>query len=333
MESQLPLIWAGIIVFSVAMYVILDGYDLGIGILFLFGRDEAERDRMMNSIAPFWDGNETWLVLGGAGLLGAFPVTYSVLLPAVYLPIIVMLMGLIFRGVAFEFRFKAKPRHRKWDLAFCAGSIVATFCQGVVLGAFIQGVEVEGRRFAGGAWDWLTPFSVLTGFALISGYALLGATWIGLRTEGALAGRFRDLIPLALAVVLGFIGTISLWTPLQNPEIAGRWFAWPNVAYLSPVPIMTALTAWGIVSASRTGRPLMPFLLSIILFLLCFLGLGISLFPYAPPPHVTLWEAAASSSSLEFMLFGAAILIPLILGYTALNYRVFWGKEHDGYGH
>ncbi len=186
---DLPLLWAAIIVVGVVMYVLLDGFDLGVGILFPFLPTDQDRDLAMNSVAPIWDGNETWLVLGGAGLFAAFPLAYAVILPGTYLPLIIMLLGLIFRGVAFEFRFKAHHRRHLWDKAFHYGSLAATIAQGMVLGAFIQGFEVENRQFAGGMFDWLTPFSLLTGAALISGYALLGATWLIMKTERELQER------------------------------------------------------------------------------------------------------------------------------------------------
>jgi cytochrome d ubiquinol oxidase subunit II len=287
----------------------------------------------MNSLAPIWDGNETWLVLGGAGLLGAFPVAYAVILPGTYLPLLLMLIALIFRGVAFEFRFKAETSRHWWDKAFHYGSVLATFAQGMVLGAFIQGFEVEGREYAGGMLDWLTPFTILTGIALIAGYALLGATWLIWKTEGELQDRCYDWSSMLLLAVLAFIGVVSLWTPFLDTDIATRWFRWPNIAYLSPVPLVTALTAFALYRALQMRRERAPFALSMVLFLLSFLGLGISLWPHAVPPEVTIFDAAAAPATQIFLLIGVAILLPFVIGYQALTYYVFRGKVREGEGY
>ena len=291
----LPVVWAGIIGIAVALYVILDGFDLGLGILFPFTPEEERRDVMMNSVAPFWDGNETWLVLGGGGLLVAFPLAYAVIMPALYLPIIIMLLGLVFRGVAFEFRWVAKPSHAFWDNAFAYGSIVATFMQGVMLGGFLQGITVENRQFAGGTFDWFAPFPLFTGFALIVGYALLGATWLVMKTEGEVAVNARRWAQYLLLAVLVIMVIISLWTPLAFDRIAERWFTWPNLLYLSPVPLLTAAAAFAAGGGWRTGRDVMPFLSAVALFLLGFVGLAISNVPYLVPPALTFWDAAARS--------------------------------------
>src|SRR5438270_1026547 len=214
MESYLPVIWAAIIGLAVAMYVILDGFDLGIGILFPFAKTEHERDQMMNSVAPFWDGNETWLVLGGAGMMVAFPLAYSIILPALYLPVIIMLLALVFRGVAFEFRWIAGSSKGQWTFAFTVGSALAAFCQGLILGGLIQGVKVENGAFAGGAFDWATPFAALCGLGLMAGYALLGATWLTMKTEGSVAQHARAEAKLLLIVVLACMVVVSLWTLL-----------------------------------------------------------------------------------------------------------------------
>jgi cytochrome d ubiquinol oxidase subunit II len=333
MAMDLPLIWACIIGFGVFMYVLMDGFDLGVGILFRAAPSERDRDIMMNSVAPIWDGNETWLVLGGAGLLAAFPLAYAVLLPAFYLPLLVMLIALIFRGVAFEFRFKSTRRRFLWDASFNVGSTVATFAQGVVLGTFIQGVEVADRAYAGGSFAWLNPFSLVTGVALIAGYTLLGSCWLIMKTDGALQIWAYEVARLALFVVLGFIVLVSLWTPFVDPSIAARWFSWPNIALLSPVPVLTALLALWLYRALEDGAEVLPFILTMSLFLLCFAGLGISLWPYIIPYEVSIWEAAAQPESLVFVLVGLAFLIPLILAYTAYSYYVFRGKvtAEEGY--
>jgi cytochrome bd ubiquinol oxidase subunit II len=333
MEWYLPVIWAALIGTAVAMYVVLDGFDLGVGILFPFAREERERDQMMNSVAPFWDGNETWLVLGGGGLWVAFPQAYAVIMPAFYLPVIVMLLALVFRGVAFEFRWVAVTSKRYWNFAFAAGSALAAFCQGVILGGLIQGIRVENGVFAGGTFDWLTPFALLCGLGVVAGYALLGATWLVMKTDGAVAERNRAHGKILLFVVLGFMAAVSLWTPLAVPRIAERWFSLPNFFYLWPVPLITALTAFAAWRWLEGGRDIPPFLASIALFLLGYLGLVISSFPYLVPPSLTIWQAAASPSSQMFMLVGTLVLLPIILGYIVFVYWLFRGKVREGEGY
>lgn len=329
---DLPTVWALLLALAILLYAILDGFDLGVGILFPWGRDAAERDVMMQSVAPVWDGNETWLVFGGAGLFAAFPLAYSVLMPALYVPVLVMLFALVFRGVAFEFRFKADRSRGVWDGAFNFGSSLAAFSQGVILGAFIQGFEVSGRSYAGGPFDWLTPFSLMTGFALMCGYSLLGATWLILKTGGELQAWARLAARWLLLVVLAWIALVSVWTPLAEPEVAARWFSMPNLALLAPVPIATAVAAVALWRALGRGRDGAPFLLAVALFGLGFLGLAVSLWPYAVPRALTVWEAAAAPASQRFLLVGATILVPVILGYTLLSYRVFRGKVRPGEG-
>jgi cytochrome d ubiquinol oxidase subunit II len=329
----LPVIWALVIGTAVALYVVLDGFDLGIGILFPFFRQETERDLMMSSIAPFWDGNETWLVLGGAGLLVAFPVAYAVIMPALYLPVIVMLLALIFRGVAFEFRGLAKPQHRKWDISFAAGSTVAAFAQGVILGGLLQEIRVEDRHFAGGPFDWLTPFSIMCGAGLVVGYALLGATWLMLKTEGSVERHARKLGTPLLLCMLGFIALVSIWTPLLIGRIAERWFSLPNLFWLSPLPLATLAIAWSCWNGIRRGKPVQPFASAIGLFLLAYIGLIISNVPYLVPPSLTVWDAASSPSTQVFMLLGTLVLLPVILGYTALVFWLFRGKVRHGEGY
>lgn len=330
---DLPLVWGAIIAIAVFMYVLLDGFDLGIGILFPFAPSDACRSRMMNSIAPFWDGNETWLVLGGGGMLAAFPLAYSILMPALYLPVILMLIGLIFRGVAFEFRFKAERSRWLWDHAFHFGSLLAVFMQGVILGGFVQGIQVTGRGYSGGPFDWLTGFSLMTGVALLFGYALLGATWLIMKTEGATADWARKVARYVLIFVVIFMGLVSLVMPFLNAAVAERWFAWPNILYLSPVPVLALVCAWLINRSIRKGREYSPFLLSIGLFVLGYIGLAVSLWPYIVPRAVTLWQAAAAPESQSLLLVGTALFLPVILGYTAYSYYVFRGKvdEHALY--
>jgi cytochrome d ubiquinol oxidase subunit II len=334
MGIDLPLVWAVIILFGVMMYVVMDGFDLGIGLLYPFVPAKADRDAMMNTVAPVWDGNETWLVLGGAGLLVAFPLAYSVVLTAVYLPIVFMLLGLIFRGVAFEFRFKASDARRHWwDKAFIGGSAVATFAQGVVLGSFIQGIKVADRAYAGGALDWLTPFSLFTGFGLLAAYALLGSTWLILKTEGALQARMRTLARPLTWVLLAVIGVISLWTPLANPYIAERWFSLPNIFWFAPVPVLVALTAWQLLRVLRGEPHAGPFVLTLCLVFLGYTGMGISVWPNVVPPTISIWAAAGPPQSLGFTLVGALLIIPMILAYTAWGYYVFRGKVDPSHGY
>jgi cytochrome d ubiquinol oxidase subunit II len=333
MTLDLAFIWAGLIAFAVLAYVILDGFDLGVGILFPFVKGEANRDEMMNSVAPVWDGNETWLVLGGGGLLAVFPLAYAIIMPALYAPIIVMLLALIFRGVAFEFRWKTRRAQFLWDWAFAGGSIVASFAQGVALGALVQGIQVEGRAYAGGWWDWLTPFSLVTGFALVIGYALLGATWLIYKTEGNVQAKAYRFAAITAPATLALIGIVSLWTPFLNPLYMERWFSWPQVALVVPVPLAVLAAALVLYKGLKTRRELSPFLASLSLFILSFIGLGISFYPHIVPNSVTIWDAAGPDNSLAFLLVGAVVLIPLILAYTAYSYWVFRGKVNGQCGY
>ncbi|MGE4217815.1 MAG: cytochrome d ubiquinol oxidase subunit II [Alphaproteobacteria bacterium] len=329
MTIDLPLVWAVLIATAVLLYVTIDGFDLGVGILFPTIRNEKDRDTAINSIAPVWDGNETWLVLGGGGLFAVFPLAYSVLFTALYAPLIAMLLALVFRGVAFEFRFK-DPRHRPyWDIAFAGGSIFATICQGIVLGAFVQGIAVADGRYAGGWFDWLSPFSLFCAVALLAGYALLGATWLVMKTEADLRRRMQSLVlPLTAAVLLAIAGT-SLWTPLLNATIADRWFVWPNLLWLSPVPLLVLISGGMIWRAVRRQHDVQPFLFALALFLLSYLGLGISLFPNIVPPDIDIWMAAGPDASLGFLLIGTVVLLPTVLAYTGYVYWIFRGKVRD----
>jgi cytochrome d ubiquinol oxidase subunit II len=333
MESYLPVIWAAIIGCAVAMYVILDGFDLGIGILFPFAESEHERDQMMNSVAPFWDGNETWLVLGGAGMMVTFPLAYSIILPALYLPVFVMLLALVFRGVAFEFRWIGVTSKPQWTFAFAAGSTLAAFCQGLILGGLIQGIKVENGAFSGGAFDWATPFAVLCGLGLVAGYALLGATWLIMKTEGRIADRARLKAKTLLVAVLVLMAIVSLWTPLAFDRIAARWFSLPNLLFFWWIPAATALVAFAAWRSIESGREALPFLATIALFLLGYLGLLISNFPYIVPPSLTIWQAAAAPATHIFMLMGTLVMLPIIFGYTIFVYWIFGGKLREGEGY
>jgi cytochrome bd ubiquinol oxidase subunit II len=323
---DIPMIWAFIIAFAVFVYIVMDGFDLGLGMLFPLFPQKADRDVIMNSVAPVWDGNETWLVLGGGGLMAAFPLAYAVLMPAIYTPVIAMLLGLVFRGVAFEFRWRSQRERNLWDIAFFGGSLVATLAQGIALGAVLQGVHVEGRHYAGGWWDWLTPFSLLTGVAVVIGYCLLGATWLVMKTEGELREEAYRLSWWLLFAMLAAIGAVSLATPFLAIQYAQRWFTWPNMILTAPVPIAVATMAVLLLRSLANRQDYRPFFLSLALFALSYAGLGISMYPYIVPQSITIWQAASPESSQIFMLFGVAVLIPLILGYTAWAYYVFRGK-------
>ena len=333
MVLDLVPLWTGLLALAVFYYVVFDGFDLGVGILYGVAPNEADRSIVMNSIAPIWDGNETWLIFGGLGLLAAFPLAFAIIIPAVYFPILIMLLALIFRGVAFEFRFKHQGLRRFWDRAFCVGSTLATFAQGVVLGTFIQGFKVDGRHFTGTSFDWVTPFALLTGVALMFGYALLGAGWLVLKTEGELQDWARRAGRICLIGVLIAIFAVSVWTPLANAEIARRWFTWPNIGFLSPVPIVTALIAAGEWYALSSRQELTPFLGAVALFMMSFVGIAISLWPMIVPYHYTLWQAASSESTQAFLLIGTLFLLPIILMYTAWSYWVFRGKVRGDIGY
>ncbi|WP_016854735.1 cytochrome d ubiquinol oxidase subunit II [Halomonas smyrnensis] len=328
---DLTLIWAGIIGFGVIMYVLMDGFDLGVGILFPFAPDEDSRDVLMNSVAPIWDGNETWLVLGGAGLLAAFPVVYSVFLPALYIGVFLMLAGLIFRGIAFEFRFKSHRNRRWWNRAFFGGSTVAAFAQGAVVGAYIQGFPVEDFVYVGGALDWLTPFTVLTGLGLVAGYALLGATWLIMKTEGHIQAWAYRLAPRLLVAVLAVFAIISLWTPFVDDAVRERWFGHLHLLWVFPaLAMLCAFWLWRSVQARREGQ---PFIATLGVFVFTYLGLVVSKWPVIVPPNYTLWDVASAPESQLFLLLGVLFVIPIVLAYTAWSYWVFRGKVRVGEGY
>jgi cytochrome d ubiquinol oxidase subunit II len=335
MGIDLSLIWFVIIVFATLMYIVMDGFDLGIGILFPAVRNPEDRDVMVNTVAPVWDGNETWLVLGGAALFGAFPLAYAVIIDALTIPLTLMLIGLIFRGVAFEFRFKATPAHRPfWDKAFIGGSLLATFTQGVVVGAVINGFPVTDRAYSGGPFDWFTPFNLFCGLGLVVAFALLGASWLVMKSENPLQKRMRQLSKRLLVALLLVIAIISLWTPLAHAAIADRWFTLPNLFFLLPVPaLVIVLSLWQWRSLNNPRSHNLPFVLTLGLVFLGFSGLGISIWPYIIPPSITLWQAAAPPQSQGFMLVGALLIIPNILVYTFWSYYVFRGKVQPGEGY
>ena len=326
-------IWTTILAIGVFLYVALDGFDLGVGMLYNFARDRRSRDFVMNSIAPIWDGNETWLVLGSVGLFAAFPVAFAIIIPAVYFPVLLMLLALIFRGLAFEFRYRDAEHRTFWDHGFATGSALAAFAQGVILGSFIQGFHVEGRQFVGSSLDCFTLFSIFTGVALMFGYALLGAGWLVIKTEGTLQhwaralGR-RCLIGTALAIFI-----VSVWTPLADAHIAARWFSWPNIMLLAPVPLITGGLIWYEWRSLSNGSEYAPFIAALGLFVMSYLGIAISLWPMIVPGHFTLEQAAASQSTQAFLLIGTLVLLPVILLYTGWSYWVFRGKVRADIGY
>ena len=330
---ELVPVWTFLLGIAVFYYVLFDGFDLGVGILYGLSSESEWRARMMSSVAPVWDGNETWLILGGVGLFAAFPLAYAIIIPAVYFPIMSMLLALIFRGVAFEFRFKQPELRKWWDRAFCYGSTLAAFSQGVVLGTFIQGFQVSGRVYTGSSFDWVTPFAMTTGVALVFGYSLLGAGWLVIKTEHDLqawarrAGRYA-LVGTVLAIVI-----VSVWTPFLHPQIANRWFSWPNIGGFAFVPILTAAVSVGEWFAFSRKAEFLPFFGAMGLFLLSYLGIAISLWPMIVPYHYSLWDAAASASTQTFLLIGTMFLLPIVLMYTAWSYWVFRGKVRGDVGY
>ncbi len=331
---DLTVAWALLLAASIFIYVVLDGFDLGLGILYPFYPEKQDRDLLMNSVAPVWDGNETWLVLGGGGLFAAFPLAYAILMPALYPLIIAMLLGLVFRGVAFEFRWRTVRWRGFWDLAFTGGSVVAALSQGFILGAILQGVEVNGRAYAGGWWDWLSPFTFITAVAVVVGYGLLGATWLNMKTTGAVQERARGLAWSFALGTIGFIAIVSLFTPYLGTAYYERWFTWPNILFTAPVPVIVALLTYALFRSLRLHQhDHRPFLLVLVLFLVTFIGLGISMWPYIIPTKVTIWDAASPFKSQLFMFVGAAVLVPIILAYTAYAYWVFRGKMDPDQGY
>ncbi|NVE00655.1 cytochrome d ubiquinol oxidase subunit II [Massilia sp. BJB1822] len=330
MQLDLAVIWAIVIALGVLIYVMLDGFDLGIGLLFPFVESKEERQVMLNTVAPVWDGNETFLVLGGAGLFGAFPIVYATLLPACYLPLIVMVVGLIFRGAAFELRAKARRTQALWDLAFIFGSGVASFCQGITLGALLQGIKIANGKFVGGAFDWLSPFSVFCGIGVLVTYAALGCGWLIMKTDGELQSKMRMVMRPLAGVLLLIIAIISLWTVLGLPAVAHRWFGSGYLVYFLPVPILVLACVWGIFKTVREGHDTLPFYLTLALCFLGFSGLVISIWPNIVPPSLTIWEASSSRESQLFSLVGTLIILPVIFVYHFMQYRVFKGKVRAG---
>jgi cytochrome d ubiquinol oxidase subunit II len=331
-SAEFTLIWAALIAAAVFAYVVLDGFDLGIGILFpLLGGDQA-RNTAMNSIAPVWDGNETWLVFGGGGLMAAFPLAYAILMPAIYPPLIAMLLGLVFRGVAFEYRWRTRRGRWAWDVGFFGGSTLAALCQGIILGAILQGITVSDRGYSGGWLDWLTAFSVLTGASVVAGYGLLGATWLILKTQNGLLARAFRLASIFGAATVAAIVAVSVATLFLRGDYERRWLSFPDVLATAQVPLLVLIGAAALIWVLRRRNETWPFPIALSLFALSYGGLGISLYPYIVPGRVTIWQASAPASTLAFMLVGGAILFPIILTYTGYAYWVFRGKTgSEGY--
>jgi cytochrome d ubiquinol oxidase subunit II len=323
------LFWASALAVTILLYVLLDGFDLGVGILFGLTRDPLARNQMMGAIAPVWDGNETWLVVTGAVLFGAFPRVYAVLLSSFYLPMIVMLLALILRGVAFEFRAKAKQSRRMWDLGFVGGSAVAAFVQGVTLGALVEGLPLRDGQYTGGMLGWFTPFSCLCGFGLCSGYALLGAGWLAGKCEGRVRERALAMLPALTAATVALLGLATVFALVSHLRILERWWERP---YLTIFPLIGASAAARLMAASRKPRSFEPFLLGTLLFVAAFGALAISFWPYIVPFSITVEEAASPASSLGFMFWGAGVVVlPLTILYTVVVYSLFRGRVTDAY--
>ncbi|HEX7711986.1 MAG TPA: cytochrome d ubiquinol oxidase subunit II [Sphingomonadaceae bacterium] len=332
MDLDLTAVWAFIIAFAVFAYVVMDGFDLGIGILFPSITVGQGRNRAMNSIAPVWDGNETWLVMGGGGMLAAFPLAYAVILPATYPLIVAMLLGLVFRGVAFEFRHRDERHRAFWDLAFFGGSLAAALSQGMILGALVQGVHVTGRAYSGSWWDWLTPYTLLTGLGVVAGYALIGACWLVWKLEGEVQDKAYRLAMRAAIATLVLMGAVSAYNLTLLPQYRERWLEMPNILFASQVPLLTVMIAGFLFYGLKKRWELAPFVLSLALFGLGMAGIGVTIWPYVVPGALTIWEAATSARSQWFMLVGVIVTVPLILGYTGWSYWVFRGKVgNEGY--
>ncbi|MBC7984041.1 MAG: cytochrome d ubiquinol oxidase subunit II [Candidatus Obscuribacterales bacterium] len=325
-NSLLPVIWFGVIGFAVMMYVLMDGFVLGIGVLAAFAEDEKQLDTMMNTAAPIWDGNETWLVLGGVGLFAAFPKAYAIILSTLYLPVLIMLAALVLRGVSFEFRFKATSSKPLWGVCFAIGSIFAAFAQGVMLGAIAEGLPLKAATHVGGVLHWFSPFSMLTGTAVVFGYALLGSTWLILKTEGAMQNIAYSLTRPLVAVVVAFMVLVSTSLPFLSSDIMARWFDGGNFLWLSPVPLLALINAVFLWRAVMRRAEVAPFAAAISFFVLGFIGLVIGLWPNLLPPSLSIWDAAAPASSQMFVLVGLIVLLPVILGYVYWSYSVFRGK-------
>lgn len=322
MNLDITLIWGGLLAFVVLAYIIFDGYDLGVGILIPLMHSDQDRSQMLGSVR-LWDANETWLVLGGGGLFAIFPLAYSIIFPALYIPLIGMLLALVVRGVVSEFRWQNMQHRLVWDFLFFLGSLSAALFQGFILGSLVQGIEVVNNAYAGGPFDWLTPFSAMTGIALVVGYSLLGSTWLALKTQGELQQKAFALIKKICAAMVVMIGVVSIWTPFLRQDYFSRWFTWPEIIYVLPVPLLLLAAIATLFRAVNKQNTWLPFVAAISIFILSYIGLLISIFPYVVPESLTIWQAAAPMASQKFLLPGTLILVPIILAYTSYAHWVF----------
>ena len=324
--NLLALAWCGIIAFGIIMYVLLGGFDLGIGIMSIFFRKEEERDLLISTILPVWDGNQTWLVFGGAALYGAFPLAFSEILPIMYIPILLMVISLLFRGIAFEFRLKAIKTKPLWDYCFFIGSIFAVIAQGLILGTFVQGFTIQPTSELSNFHEWLNPFGIGCALGLISGYSLLGANYLIIKTTGNLQEKcFSISSKMQYIILLGFI-MVSVWSPFLDPAIMERWLNLKNMPFLAILPFITLILFFLHRYAIKNKLEHAPFWCVIGMFLMCYIGFIISIYPYIVPRKITYLEAAADRSSLLFMLIGACIMLPPLLYYTYHSYKIFSGK-------
>jgi cytochrome bd ubiquinol oxidase subunit II len=326
---DLVLVWAMLVALAMILYILLDGITLGVGLLFPTGGDEQERSIMMDSIAPVWDANQTWLVFGGGAIFAAFPVVYGVLSSAMYIPLVTFIAGLIFRGVAFEFRAHS-ARKRQWNKAFFFGSLVAVLSQGLTLGGILTGIKVSANHFAGSPFDWLNPFSIMVAIALIPGYVMLGSTYLIIKTNGAVQGRAFKLALGSSMAVLAFMAIVTVWTPFHYPLVWTNWFSVPRIYFVWCFPLMGLVSAYFLVKSLKARREVAPLMFSTGLFLSGYIGLATSLYPFAIPPTITLYEAAAQPETLRFTLWGAIIVLPIVLAYIIYSYSVFRGKVSHG---
>jgi cytochrome d ubiquinol oxidase subunit II len=325
--SSITTFWAALLAFAIIFYVILDGFDLGVGILSGTTRNEGLRTGMMHAISPFWDGNEVWLILIGAGLFGAFPLFYSIFLPALYVPLALMLFGLIFRGVSFEFRDRAGNMRWLWEWGFFLGSLVAAFVQGAAIGRIAQGVPVFGGQYVNvqGSFDWLTPFPIICGIGLVFGYALLGAGWLVLKTNGPLKDWAYQRMGWLLLGALIFLAFVFSVTIAADIRVRTRWLGNP---WLIVFPLIVAVASYGLLHGARRKIDGLPYPMAVVVFLASYLALAGSFWPYMIPYSVTITNAAAPVETLRFLFYGAGIVIfPLILIYTGVVYWTLRGKS------
>ena len=322
---DLIIIWSCLLALAIILYVVLDGFGLGIALLFPTTRDEEERNILMDCIAPVWDANQTWLVFGGGALFVSFPMIYGILFSGLYIPLLTFVFGLIFRGVTFEFRANA-TRKGPWNMAFFLGSLVAVVAQGLTLGGILSGTEVAGGHFAGGPFDWVNPFSVTVSMALIAGYILLGSTYLIIKTTEAVQERAYAQAFRAAWIVLIFQILVTIWTPLHYHPALTNWLSPPRIYFIWAFPVMGLAAFYGLIHSLKARREILPFFSSVIFFFAGYLGLIASIYPYAVPPSITFQEAAAQQETLRFTLWGVMIVLPLVLAYTVYSYSVFRGK-------